>query len=108
MHTLVMKRKASLALWHWSQSLERRVLAAWLLYAMQKRRKKERYNQAMERHRKRLITTGVRQWIKVYISLSMTRTHVADKPCPQTTPSFPILHAEKRTWSGLHGDKANS
>lgn len=70
MHTLVMKRKASMALWHWSQSLERKVLAAWLLYAMQKRRKKERYNQAMERHRKRLITIGVRQWIKV--SLSMT------------------------------------
>ena len=76
MHTLVMKRRASLALWHWSQSLERRVLAAWLLYAIQKRRKKERYNQAMERHRKRLITTGVRQWIKV--GLSMTGTHPVD------------------------------
>ena len=30
------------------------------------------------------------------ISLSMTRTYTADKPCSQTTPSFPILHAEKK------------
>ena len=65
MHTLVMKRKHSLALWHWSQSLERKVVAAWVFYVMQKRRKDERYNKAMERHRRRLITTGVRQWIKV-------------------------------------------
>ena len=38
-------------------------------------------------------------------SLSMIRTHAADEPCLQITPSFPILHAEKKTtWSGLHGD----
>lgn len=65
MHTLILKKKSSMALWHWSKSLERKMVAAWLFYAMRKRIKKERYSQAMERHRKRLITIGVRQWIRV-------------------------------------------
>lgn len=41
-------------------------LAAWLLYALNRRRKAERYAQAMERYRRQLVTMGVTQWIKVY------------------------------------------
>lgn len=65
MYAIMMKKKTSEALWHWSQVLETKVVAAWLLYTMQKKRKRERYSQAMDRHRKRLITIGVKQWIKV-------------------------------------------
>lgn len=41
------------------------VLAAWLLYTMNRRRKAERYALAMDRYRERLLTLGVAQWIKV-------------------------------------------
>lgn len=65
MHTLVLKKKNSMALWHWSETLERKVVTAWLLYILKKKRKRERYIKAIERHRKRLVTIGVRQWIRV-------------------------------------------
>ena len=45
--------------------LELKVLRAWLLYAREKRRKKERYASAMQRHRSGLVAMGVRQWIRV-------------------------------------------
>ena len=67
MHTMIMRKKDSEALWHWSRVLESKVMTAWLLYAIQKKRKRERYDQAMERHRKRLVKIGVKQWIRVRV-----------------------------------------
>ena len=67
MHTMIMRKKDSEALWHWSRVLESKVMTAWLLYAIQKKRKRERYGQAMERHRKRLVKIGVKQWIRVRV-----------------------------------------
>ena len=43
------------------------VLAAWLFYTLNRRRKVERYTLAMERYRSRLLTLGVAQWIKVCV-----------------------------------------
>ena len=67
MHSLVLKQASVGALWHWSEVLQRRCLAAWFLHTLERRRKRERYSQALERHRKRLVTIGVSQWIKVSV-----------------------------------------
>lgn len=48
-------------------------MTAWLLHTLERRRKKQRYSEALQRHRKRLITIGVTQWIKVRI---VCNTHI--------------------------------
>ena len=82
-----MRKKSVLALWHWGQSLQRKVtlhfscwsrsvsislhtycvqaLVCWLMYAMNRKRKAERYAAALRRHRSRLLLIGVTQWIEV-------------------------------------------
>ena len=89
MRAIAMKQKAILSLWHWSRCLQRKVsscivrtmlcnsqlhiradcsmqaLACWLLYTMNRKRKAERYSQALQRHRSRLLQIGVMQWIEV-------------------------------------------
>lgn len=47
--------------------LEQKVFAAWLSYTLDRRRKTERYAQAMCRHRDALVILAVRQWITVSI-----------------------------------------
>ena len=79
-----MKQKSTVALWQWSQTLQRKVrpstvylsagltgavvvqaLMSWLLYTINRKRKAERYAEALQRHRSRLLHIGVTQWIKV-------------------------------------------
>ena len=40
-------------------------LVCWLLYAMNRKRKAERYAQALESHRCLLLHIGVTQWVQV-------------------------------------------
>ena len=51
-------------------------LVCWLMYVMNRKRKAERYAQAMNRYRSRLLHIGVTQWIEVYIQ-TWTYTHCA-------------------------------
>lgn len=62
---LQQKQKGVVSLWHWSHRLEQKVVRAWLLYVAERKRKAERYAQAMNRHRAALVGLGVRQWIRV-------------------------------------------
>ena len=48
-------------------------IAAWFLYALNRRRKTERYARASERYRHRLLTFGVTQWIKVRVDASRAK-----------------------------------
>jgi len=65
MQSLITKQKSVSALWHWSSRLQHHCLAGWLLYTLERKRKKRRYSEALDRHRKRLVKMGVTQWIKV-------------------------------------------
>lgn len=65
MYELQCKQKGVVSLWYWSHKLEMKVLRAWQVYTANKRRKTDRYAQAMERHRKELLRLGVTQWIRV-------------------------------------------
>ena len=105
MRAVVMKQKSVLALWHWSQSLQRKVcmhkqihcicmhnyaytlqaLVCWLMRVMNRKRKAERYAQAMNRYRSRLLHIGVTQWIEVYTDVDLHTLCVlvyVKFPCP--------------------------
>ena len=43
----------------------------WLVYVMNRKRKAERYAQAMKRYRSRLLHIGVTQWIEVYTDVDL-------------------------------------
>ena len=49
----------------------------WLLYLMNRKRKAERYAQALQRHRSRLLHIGVTQWIKYASSVESQRMESA-------------------------------
>lgn len=89
-----MKRKSTLALWHWSQQLQRKAIAAWFLYALNRRRKTERYARASERYRHRLLTFGVTQWIKVASDAKAQRIQTALKY--QTQSAHSVLQCVRR------------
>ncbi|KAL4231291.1 spindle pole body protein Sfi1 [Mactra antiquata] len=73
----VEKQKTSLALWHWSLQLNRKVLMAWYSYLIHRKHKKERVMAAMDRRRHRLLKDGVTQWLRVADDLSLMRKKFA-------------------------------
>ncbi|XP_052228525.1 protein SFI1 homolog isoform X2 [Dreissena polymorpha] len=74
-HTVAMleKERTSLALWHWSLGLQRKVLMGWFTCMLERRLKKARVQSAMERRRTRLIKDGLIKWLRVADDLTCMR-----------------------------------
>ena len=53
------------------------MLEAWYMYAQERKRKKSRINQALERRRTRLIRNGITQWLSVANDLCGLRAKFA-------------------------------
>ncbi|XP_061186254.1 protein SFI1 homolog [Saccostrea echinata] len=70
-------QKTDIALWHWSLVLQKKILVVWFGYTADRKRKKERITQALERRRTRQIRQGVTQWIAVATDLSNMRAKIA-------------------------------
>ncbi|VDI06451.1 protein SFI1 [Mytilus galloprovincialis] len=70
-------QKSALAMWHWSLNLQKQALIAWYMYAQERKRKKNRINEALERRRNRLVRNGITQWLSVANDLSGLRAKFA-------------------------------
>ncbi|CAG2201768.1 SFI1 [Mytilus edulis] len=70
-------QKSALAMWHWSLNLQKQALIAWYMYAQERKRKKNRINEALERRRNRLVRNGIMQWLSVANDLSGLRAKFA-------------------------------
>ncbi|XP_052101609.1 protein SFI1 homolog isoform X2 [Mytilus californianus] len=70
-------QKSALAMWHWSLTLQKQALIAWYMYAQERKRKKNRINEALERRRNRLVRNGITQWLSVANDLSGLRAKFA-------------------------------
>ncbi|KAJ8317443.1 hypothetical protein KUTeg_005347 [Tegillarca granosa] len=70
-------RKTDIALWHWSLVLQKKILIAWFSFMEDKKRKKQRIVDALERRRVRLLREGVKQWLCVATDLSGMRAKFA-------------------------------
>ncbi|XP_033731059.1 protein SFI1 homolog, partial [Pecten maximus] len=70
-------RKSGLALWHWSLVVQRKALVTWYVETQNKKRKKQRLLEALERRRKRLLRQGVVQWLTMASDLTEMRAKFA-------------------------------
>ncbi|XP_062588757.1 protein SFI1 homolog [Saccostrea cucullata] len=70
-------QKTDIALWHWSLVLQKKILVAWFGFTADRKRKKDRITQALERRRTRQIRQGITQWIAVATDLSNMRAKIA-------------------------------
>ncbi|XP_021371875.1 protein SFI1 homolog [Mizuhopecten yessoensis] len=69
--------KSGLALWHWSLVVQRKVLITWYTETQNRKRKKQRLLEALERRRKRLLRQGVVQWLTMASDLTEMRAKFA-------------------------------
>ncbi|XP_060082436.1 protein SFI1 homolog [Ylistrum balloti] len=70
-------RKSGLALWHWSLVVQRKALVTWYMETQNKKRKKQRLLEALERRRNRLLRQGVVQWLTMSSDLTEMRAKFA-------------------------------
>ncbi|XP_048585593.1 protein SFI1 homolog isoform X2 [Nematostella vectensis] len=75
--SMALKRKSTLALWHWSVALQRRAFFALLEYAIAKKHKKSRIEHALRERRSKLLRDGVTRWMQVVHHLACLRSRYA-------------------------------
>ncbi|XP_074657195.1 protein SFI1 homolog [Tubulanus polymorphus] len=66
--------KTAVALWQWSLTLQAKVFAGWKRYFEESRRKRQRYEAAMEERRRDLISNGLRRWLRMSSDMIEMRT----------------------------------
>lgn len=65
------------ALWHWALTLQAKCLDGWKLYVSERKRKKARYADAMDRRRYRMIKEGCIRMLRYHGDVVAMRTKAA-------------------------------
>lgn len=65
MIVLIYRQKNTLALWQWSQTLQRKGMKHWMEYTKYRKQRRHQYNNAANYYRKSLLHIGITEWIRV-------------------------------------------
>ncbi|XP_010879340.2 protein SFI1 homolog isoform X1 [Esox lucius] len=76
-HRRTENEKTDLALWHWSLSLQAKVLEAWRLWVSEQHRKQDRLTQAAQFYREQLLREGVAHILTHTSHMSSFNTNMA-------------------------------
>ncbi|XP_078082949.1 protein SFI1 homolog [Mustelus asterias] len=70
-------KQTAIALWHWSLSLQGKVFDAWLMYTLERCRKRVRIAKAAESYRSHLLRTGVAAILHYTSDMMQFRSQIA-------------------------------